>query len=161
MKKLALWSTICAIWLLFAYIAVESVACQPDTTKTFGVLGGLKMNDGRLVATVGGTISHSNGFSSVFTVDIRHAIQAAQYNSILRITTRKAWSISAIMGPNIEAPTGDLTSEDRLVYLMLASGAAITWQPHTGMSISLAGWYLFPSESLAPIKIAVIGHIPL
>lgn len=157
-KIIALWSAICAIWLIFAAIAVESVAAQVDTGKTFGILAGAKLNDGRLMATVGGSVTHSNGFSSVFTVDLRNVINAVQYNAVLRLTTRKAWTISAVLGPNVEAPIGDLTSEDRLVYLMLASGAAITWKPYTGMSISLVGWYLFPAESLAPFKIAVVTH---
>jgi hypothetical protein len=149
--------------ILAAYLAIPAAKAQTDTTnaKSIGILAGLKLNDSRLMATVGTAITHSNGFQSTATIDLRPGLQAIQYNASLRIAQVHKWALSAVLGPNVEAVGGTLTDADKITYLMAATGASLSYQIAGGPSVAISAWYLLPSADIAPLKIAITAHFPL
>lgn len=157
----SLRACICAVLAIFALTRSATAQEPPKDSTRYGIFAGLTLVDHSHAPFIGGTMTHSNAYTSIVSAEFIRTISAVRYNGALRLTKPARFTIAALFGPEVEAPEGDLFGPDKISYLMLSSGLAITLHTKGGPSFTLAALYMTPDGDGDPMRIVFAGRIPI
>jgi len=142
---------IVALWALFFLVLgalIETTAHGAEIRW----ISGARLNDGQLHGVNGGSVSLSPKWSLFAGFDLGGDLGAGSARGVRHFSLGGDWTISALIGANVEItePPGDPYSE--LLYLNSSSGFVFTYKVSPDTHLWAAVDYLYPFPNHHPLK---------
>jgi len=160
-KKIALRSILAVVLAVFTLNTAKAQSGDQNDSTKYRLFAGLTLVDHAHAPFVGGAVTHTNGFSSIASLEFKETISAVRYNGALRLKTIKRLTISAAFGPEVEAPKGDLFGADKITYLMASVGGILTLTTPDNIGAHLAALYMTPDKQADSFRVLFAISIPI